>query len=73
LVWGFRCHRTPNGSALKWLSIVDEVTRECLALKVARHFMSEGVIDTLDELIAERNVPTHFRSGNGPEFVAKAV
>jgi putative transposase len=71
--WDFVFHRTPNGSALKWLSIVDEYTRECLALKVARHFTSEDVIDTLAELIAQRGVPTHIRSDNGPEFVAKAV
>lgn len=71
--WDFVFDRTPNGSALKWLSIVDEYTRECLALKVARYFTSEDVIDTLAELIAERGAPMHIRSDNGPEFVAKAV
>ncbi len=45
--WDFVFDRTVNGSPLKWLSIVDEYTRECLALKVDRHITSEDVIDTL--------------------------
>jgi transposase InsO family protein len=62
-----------NGSPLKWLSIVDEFTRECLTLKVDRSITSEDVIDTLAELFAMRGVPKHIRSDNGPEFIAKAV
>jgi len=58
---------------LKWLSIVDEHTRECLALKVDRSITSEDVIDTLAELFAMRGVPKCIRSDNGPEFVAKAI
>ena len=49
--------RTTTGSPLKWLSIVDEYTRECLALKVDRSITSEDVIDTLAELFAMRGVP----------------
>ena len=65
--------KTTDGSQLKWLSIVDEYTRECLALKCARSITSEDAIDTLAELFAMRGVPQHIRSDNGPEFVAKAI
>jgi len=71
--WDFVFDRTTSGSALKWLSIVDEHTRECLALKVDRSITSEDVIDTLAELFAMRGVPKHIRSDNGPEFVAQAI
>lgn len=71
--WDFVFDRTTSGSTLKWLSIVDEHTRECLALKVDRSITSEDVIDTLAELFAMRGVPQHIRSDNGPEFIARAV
>jgi transposase InsO family protein len=71
--WDFVFDRTASGSALKWLSIVDEYTRECLALKVDRSITSEDVIDTLAELFAMRGVPRHIRSDNGPEFIAHAI
>jgi putative transposase len=71
--WDFVFDRTASGSALKWLSVVDEYTRECLALKVDRSIISEDVIDTLAELFAVRGVPRHIRSDNGPEFIAQAI
>lgn len=71
--WDFVFDHTTSGSTLKWLSIVDEYTRECLALKVARSITSEDVIDTLAELFAMRGVPQHIRSDNGPEFIARAI
>jgi putative transposase len=71
--WDFVFDRTTTGSQLKWLSIVDEYTRECLALKVARSITSEDVIDTLAELFAMRGVPKCVRSDNGPEFIAQAI
>jgi len=71
--WDFVFDRTASGSQLKWLSIVDEYTRECLALKVARGITAEDVIDTLAELFAMRGVPGAIRSDNGPEFVAAAI
>jgi transposase InsO family protein len=71
--WDFVFDRTTSGSMLKWLSIVDEHTRECLALKVARSITSEEVIDTLAELFAMRRVPRHIRSDNGPEFIAAGI
>jgi putative transposase len=71
--WDFVFDRTVSGSPLKWLSIVDEYTRECVALKVDRSITSEDVIDTLADLFATRGVPRCIRSDNGPEFVATAV
>ena len=71
--WDFVFDHTTSGSTLKWLSIVDEYTRECLALKVDRSITSEDVIDTLAELFAMRGVPKCIRSDNGPEFIARAI
>jgi len=71
--WDFAFDRTASGTTLKWLSIVDEYTRECLGLKVARNITSEDVIDTLAELFAMRGVPRAIRSDNGPEFVARTI
>jgi transposase InsO family protein len=71
--WDFVFDRTASGATLKWLSIVDEHTRECLALKAGRSITSEDVIDTLAELFAMRGVPCHIRSDNGPEFIAGAI
>jgi putative transposase len=71
--WDFVFDHTTSGSQLKWLSIVDEYTRECLALKVERSITSEDVIDTLAELFAMRGVPKCIRSDNGPEFIAHGI
>jgi transposase InsO family protein len=71
--WDFIHDRTTNGRPLKWLSIVDEYTRECLALEVDRSITAEKVIDVLVELFRIRGVPKHIRSDNGPEFIAKAI
>lgn len=71
--WDFIFDRTENGRTLKWLSIVDEYTRECLALVVARSLRAEDVIDILAELFHLRGVPRRLRSDNGPEFIASAL
>jgi transposase InsO family protein len=71
--WDFIHDRTTNGRPLKWLSIVDEYTRECLALEVDRSITAEKAIDVLAELFRVRGVPKHIRSDNGPEFIAKAI
>jgi len=71
--WDFIFDRTRNGRPLKWLSLVDEWTRECLALEVERGMTAEAVIDLVVELFAVRGVPQHLRSDNGPEFIAKAL
>jgi putative transposase len=71
--WDFVHDRTEEGRTLKWLTLVDEFTRECLALKVERKLKSEDVIEVLEELIATRGLPRFIRSDNGSEFIAKAL
>ncbi len=53
--------------------MVDEYTRECLTIDVARQYRSEQVLDCLAELFVERGAPTYLRSDNGSEFTATAV
>ena len=74
-VWSydFMIDRTANGRAFKILNIIDEYTRECLAVLVKRHITSQEVIDRLFDLFILRGIPEHIRSDNGPEFTAKAV
>jgi transposase InsO family protein len=55
------------------LTIIDEFTRECLAIDVARRLTSDDVLERLSDLFVRRGVPAHIRSDNGPEFTAKAV
>ena len=64
---------TREGRRLKFLCVVDELTREGLALAGRRRFRAKDGIGVLAELIAQRGVPAHLRSDNGPEFVALAV
>ena len=81
-VWSydFVSDRTEDGRQLRLLVVVDEYTRECLALEVARSFTSQDVLGVLQYLFAVRGRPAHIRSrptlrvgARGPEFVAKAV
>ena len=65
--------RTHDGRKFRILSIIDEASRECLALPVARRLRSEDVLAALAELFISRGPPAHIRSDNGPEFVARAV
>lgn len=62
-----------DGRALKCLTIVDEFTRECLAVDVAGSIRSARVIDVLTRLVSEHGAPRYLRSDNGPEFVATAI
>lgn len=62
--------RTNDGRAFRLLNILDEFTRECLAIKVARKLRSKDVLETLGELFVRRGVPGHIRSDNGSEFIA---
>lgn len=62
-----------NGQQLKCLTIVDEYTRECLAIDVAGSIRSGRVIDVLSRLMSERGMPKVLRSDNGPEFVSEAI
>jgi putative transposase len=65
--------RTHDGRKVRMLNVVDEFTHECLAIRVDRKLKAIDVIDVLSDLFILRGVPTHIRSDNGPEFVAKAV
>ena len=65
--------RTHDGRAFRMLTIIDEYTRECLAIHVARRIRSDDVIQVLTELFTNRGAPDHVRSDNGPEFTAKAI
>ena len=55
------------------LNLIDEFSRECLAIRVDRRLRSTDVIDVLSDLFILRGMPDHLRSDNGPEFIAKAV
>jgi len=74
-VWSydFVSARTHEGRKLRILSLIDEYTRECLALRVARRLNSRDVMETLSDVMLGRGVPQHIRSDNGPEFVAKPL
>jgi len=74
-VWSydFVHHRTHDGRVFRTLNVLDEHTRECLAIRVRRKLSSVDVIDVLTDLFIMRGPPTYVRSDNGPEFVAEAV
>ena len=62
-----------NGQQLKCLTVVDEYTRECLAIDVAGSIRSGRVIEVLSRLVSLHGAPRYLRSDNGPEFVSRAV
>ena len=74
-VWSydFMEDRTHNGVKFRILNVIDEFTRECLAVRVGRSLTHQVVIEVLTELFCERGVPVHIRSDNGSEFTAKRV
>ena len=74
-VWAydFVADRTHDGRAFRMLTVIDEYTRECLAIVVDRRLRSTDVIETLAELFISKGLPEHIRSDNGPEFCAKVV
>jgi len=65
--------RTHDGRKYRMLNIVDEFTREALAIRIDRRLRSTDVIDTLADLFILRGIPGHIRSDNGSEFIATAV
>ena len=71
-VWSydFVADRTHDGKAFRMLCIIDEFTRESLAIRVARKLKATDVIEALCDLFVSRGIPAHIRSDNGPEFVA---
>ena len=74
-VWSydFMADQTSNGKYMRILNIIDEFSRECLAIRVDRKLNSYDVIDQLAELFVERGTPDYLRSDNGSEFTAKTV
>ena len=65
--------RTHDKRKVRMLNVIDEFTRECLAIRVSRRLNSTDVIDVLSDLFILRGIPGHIRSDNGPEFIAKSV
>jgi putative transposase len=65
--------RTADGRPVRMLVVVDEYTRECLAIDVSRTLKSDDVLERIAWLMATRGVPGYIRSDNGPEFTATAV
>ena len=74
-VWryDFVADRTHDGRPIRMLVILDEFTRECLAIEVARSLRSGHVLECLGDLFVQRGTPDYIRSDNGSEFTAHAV
>jgi putative transposase len=74
-VWSydFVYDRTRDGRAFRMLTILDEYSRECLAIDVGRKFTHDAVMHRLTDLFFRRGIPEHIRSDNSTEFTAKAV
>ena len=74
-VWSydFVMDATDDGRPYRMLNVLDEFTRECLMIKVARKLNQEDVQEVLTELFCSRGVPEYIRSDNGSEFTAKKL
>jgi putative transposase len=74
-VWSydFVQDRTRDGRPIRMLTVIDEFTRRCLAIVVARRLRSDDVLQCLTDLFVAHGPPEHIRSDNGPEFVARNV
>ena len=74
-VWSydFVFSRTHDGRPVRMLTLIDEFTRECLAIDVSRRMTSEDVLERLSDLFIQRGPPEYIRSDNGPEFTAHRV
>jgi transposase InsO family protein len=71
--WDFVMDRTDDGRPIKILTLIDEYTREALAIYPARRIRANDVIDIFADVMIERGIPAHIRSDNGPEMVAKSL
>jgi transposase InsO family protein len=65
--------RTSDGRKLRFLNVIDEATRECLASVPRRNWKSRDVVELLSGLMIERGCPEYIRSDNGPEFIASKL
>lgn len=74
-VWSYDLvmNRTDDGRAIRILTLIDEYTRECLAMEVGRRITSDDVLFVLSELFIRRGIPEYIRSDNGAEFTATAI
>jgi len=74
-VWSydFVFSRTHDGRPVRMLTLIDEFTRECLAIDVSRRMTSEDILERLSDLFIQRGPPEYIRSDNGPEFTAHRV
>ncbi len=61
--------KTHDKRKVRMLNVIDEFTRECLAIRVSRRLNATDVVDVLSDLFILRGVPGHIRSDNGPEFI----
>ncbi|MCH9734610.1 MAG: IS3 family transposase [Actinomycetia bacterium] len=75
VIWAmdFQFDTTADGRTLKMLNVIDEFTREALAIEIGRGIDADGVVDVLDRLVLQHGAPVYVRFDNGPEFVAHAV
>lgn len=75
VIWGmdFQFDTTADGRTVKMLNVIEEFTREALAIEVARSIDADGVVKVLNRLAIQRGAPHYVRFDNGPEFVAHAV
>ena len=73
LSWDFVHDRTDNGGPLKMMTLIDEYTRKCLSIRVARQLTSTDVLSVLSETIDEEGVPSYIRSDNGDECLNREV
>ncbi|WP_087072559.1 IS3 family transposase [Mycobacterium dioxanotrophicus] len=75
VIWAmdFQFDTTADGRTIKMLNVIDEFTREALAIEVARSIDADGVVEVLDRLALVHGAPVYVRFDNGPEFVAHAV
>jgi putative transposase len=74
-VWSydFVATQTHDGRGIRLMTLIDEFTRECLAIRVARRINGFGVIEVFADAMIQRGIPEHIRSDNGPEMTAKVV
>jgi putative transposase len=71
--WDFVEDQTENGTRFRVLTLIDEYTRQCLAVHVDWSIRAVDVITVVEAAMARYGVPTHLRSDNGPEFIAYAI
>ncbi len=69
--WGFVFDRTDDGRPIKLMVVIDEYTRQCLAIHTTRRIRAKDAIDVFADLMEFHGIPEHIRADNGPEMVAK--